>query len=179
MVKKTSIEGLLIIEMPDHSDERGFFREVFHVNEIEEVLRHEFKPLQMNHARSNSKVLRGIHAENWNKLIYPVNGEVFAVILDIRVDSPTFSKFETFTIDDSNRIALFISKGLANSYVVIGKDIVEYIYLVDRYYDGSPTKAIAYDDPDLNINWPISDPIISERDRNSIKLRELFPDKYK
>ena len=179
MVKKTSIQGLLIIEMPTHLDERGFFREAFHINEIEEALGFEFKVVQMNHAHSLPKVLRGIHAENWNKLIYPINGEVFVAIVDIREDSPTFAKFETFTINDENRIALFVSKGLANSYVVLGEKGVGYVYLVDAYYDGSPSRAIAYNDPDLNINWPVKDPNLSERDKNSIKLRELFPNKFR
>lgn len=179
MVKKTSIDGLLVIEMPAHPDERGFFREVFHLNEIEKTLGIKFNPVQLNHARSKPKVLRGIHGENWNKLIYPVNGEIFVAIVDIREDSATFGKYETFTISDQNRIALFISNGLANSYVVVGEREVDYLYLVDKYYDGSPTKAIAFDDPDLNIAWPIADPIISERDKNSIKLREMSPEKFK
>src|SRR5438132_166704 len=113
-VLKTSIEGLLILKRPTHKDDRGFFREIFHIDEIEQTLGIEFKGVQMNHAKSHPKVLRGIHAENWNKIIAPVNGEVFVAIVDIREDSPTFSKFETFTINDQNKIALFVSKGLAN-----------------------------------------------------------------
>jgi dTDP-4-dehydrorhamnose 3,5-epimerase len=177
-VQKTSIEGLLILKRPTHIDDRGFFREIFHINEIEQVLNIEFKGLQMNHAHSKSKVLRGVHAENWNKIIAPVNGEVFIAIVDIRVDSPTFGKYETFTINDKNRIGLFISKGLANSYCVTSDKDVDYIYLVDSYYDGSDQRAIAFDDPDLKIEWPISDPIISERDKNNPKLKDLFPEKF-
>ena len=177
-VTKTAIEGLLILKRPMHSDERGFFREIFHINEVEEVFGTEFKGVQMNNAYSKPKVLRGINDENWNKVVVPLNGEVFIAIADIRPDSPTFGKVETFTINNENRIALFVSKGLANSYCVIGEDNVDYIYLVDAYYDGSDTRAVAFDDPDLNINWPIDDPIISERDRNNPKLRDLFPEKF-
>ncbi|MBI2596836.1 dTDP-4-dehydrorhamnose 3,5-epimerase family protein [Candidatus Daviesbacteria bacterium] len=177
-VQKTSIEGLLILKRPIHKDARGFFREVFHINEIEETLNIEFKGVQMNHAFSKPKVLRGIHAENWNKIICPVNGEVFIAIVDIRLDSSTFTKVETFTINDQNRIALFVSKGLANSYCVTSEGSVDYIYLVDAYYDWTDTRAIAWDDPDLKINWPVKNPIISERDRNNPKLRELFPGKF-
>lgn len=178
-VVKTSIEGLLILKRPIHSDERGFFREIFHINEVEEVLGIEFKGVQMNHAYSKPKVLRGIHAENWNKIIVPLNGEVFIAIADIRSDSPTFSKVETFTINNENRVALFVSKGLANSYCVTGVQNLDYIYLVDSYYDGSDTRAVAFNDQDLNISWPIDDPIISERDKNNPKLRELFPEKFR
>ncbi|MCL4365984.1 dTDP-4-dehydrorhamnose 3,5-epimerase family protein [Patescibacteria group bacterium] len=178
-VLTTSIEGLLILKRPIHQDDRGFFREIFHIDEIEKVLNIEFKGVQMNHAYSVPKVLRGIHAENWNKIICPVNGEIFIAIVDIRVDSPTFGKFETFNVNNANRIALFVSKGLANSYCILGQSPVDYIYLVDAYYDGSDQRAIAWDDPDLNINWPIDDPIISERDKNNPKLRGLFPEKFK
>lgn len=178
-VQKTSIEGLLILKRPIHQDGRGFFREIFRLDEIEQDLNIQFKTIQMNHAFSVPKVLRGIHAENWNKVIYPVNGEVFVAIVDIRVDSPSFGKVETFLINNENRIALFVSRGLANSYCILGKECVDYIYLVDAYYDGSDTRAVAWNDPDLAINWPIKDPIISERDKNNPRLRELFPEKFK
>ncbi|OGE30562.1 hypothetical protein A3C59_00240 [Candidatus Daviesbacteria bacterium RIFCSPHIGHO2_02_FULL_36_13] len=171
MVKKTAIDGLLIIEMPTHEDERGFFREVFHLNEVNEALGFEFKPVQMNHSRSKPNVLRALHAENWNKLVYPASGKMFAAIVDIRADSPTYKKVETFNFDDSNKYALFISKGLANSICVNGDKDCDYIYLVDSYYDGTDTKAIAFDDPSLNIDWPVKNPIISKRDKNNPKLK--------
>ena len=178
-VQKTSIEGLLVLKRPIHQDDRGFFREIFHLDEIEKILNIQFRVLQMNHAHSLPRVLRGLHAENWNKIIYPVNGQVFIAIADIRIDSPTFEKVETFTIDNDNRIALFVSRGLANSYCVIGDRAVDYIYLVDAYYDGTDTQAIAWDDPNLAINWPVKDPIISQRDNNNPRLKDLFPEKFR
>ena len=164
-IKQTSIPGLLILERPVFSDERGFFRELFHKNELEEVAGIKFDGVQMNHSHSKPGVIRGIHAEAWNKIIYP--------------DSPTFAKVETFTINNNNRIGLFIPNGLANSLCVIGDQPADYIYLVDAYYDGSDTRAVAWDDPDLNINWPVKDTIISERDKNNPTLRNLFPEKFK
>ncbi|OGE33522.1 hypothetical protein A3J19_04485 [Candidatus Daviesbacteria bacterium RIFCSPLOWO2_02_FULL_41_8] len=178
-IKQTSIPGLLILERPVFSDERGFFRELFHKNELEEVAGIKFDGVQMNHSHSKPGVIRGIHAEAWNKIIYPVSGEVFIAIVDLRSDSPTFAKVETFTINNNNRIGLFIPNGLANSLCVIGDQPADYIYLVDAYYDGSDTRAVAWDDPDLNINWPVKDPIISERDKNNPTLRNLFPEKFK
>lgn len=177
-VKTTSISGLIILERPIYSDERGFFKEIFHLDELEKALGYEFKPVQANHSQSLKGVLRGLHAENWNKLVYPLTGKVFVAIADIRVDSPTFGKVVTFTIDDSNRFAIFIPKGLANSFCVID-GVVNYLYLVDAYYDGTDTRAIAYNDPDLKIEWPIDDPLISDRDKNNPTLRELFPEKFK
>lgn len=178
-VKKTSLSGLLVLERPMHKDARGFFKEIFHKDEIEAVLGIKFDGVQMNHSCSKPKVLRGLHAENWNKIVYPLTGQVFIAIVDIRLDSPTFGKVETFTISDDNRFGLFIPRGFANSFCVIGQKNVNYIYLVDSYYDGSDTRAVAWDDPDLRIVWPIKDPIISERDRHNPKLKELFPEKFK
>src|SRR3990167_5715448 len=178
-IKTTSIPGLLILERPIFSDERGFFRELFHKDELEKTAGLKFEGVQMNHSHSVPGAIRGIHAEKWNKIIYPVCGEVFIAIVYIRPDSPTFSKVETFNINDNNRIGLFIPNGLANSLCATGDQDVDYIYLVDAYYDGSDTRAIAWDDPNLAIDWPIKDPIISERDKNNPRLRELFPEKFK
>lgn len=178
-VKTTSIPGLLILERPIFSDERGFFRELFHLDELEKVSGAKFEAIQVNHSHSLPGVLRGIHAEEWNKVIYPVNGRVFIAIVDIRLDSPTFGKVETFHVDNSNRVGLFIPNGLANSLCVSGDTPADYIYLVDAYWDGTDTRAIAFDDPDLKIDWPIKNPIVSQRDRNNPRLRDLFPDKFK
>lgn len=178
-VKKTTIPGLLILERPIFPDDRGFFREIFHQDELEKIAGVKLSWIQMNHSHSNSKVLRGIHAERWNKIVYPLNGEVFVAIVDIREDSETFGKVETFIIDDKNRFGLFIPNGLANSLCVTSEGAVDYIYLVDAYYDGSDTRAVFWNDSDLNINWPIKDPIISDRDKNNPKLRDLFPEKFR
>lgn len=177
-IKTTSIPGLLILNRPIHKDGRGFFREIFRKDELEKITGVKFEGVQMNHSHSAPKVLRGIHAERWNKIVYPLNGEVFVAIIDVR-DGPTFSKAETFTISDNHRFGLFIPNGLANSLCVTSDTFVDYIYLVDQYYDGSDTRAIAWDDPDLAIAWPIKNPIISERDRNNPNLRDLFPEKFR
>lgn len=179
VVKKTSIPGLLVLDRPIFEDDRGFFREIFHKDELEEVAGINFDGVQMNHSHSKKNVLRGIHAERWNKIVYPLNGEVFVAIVDIREDSETFGKVETFVINDQNRIGLFIPEGLANSLCVTSEVSVDYIYLVDSYYDGSDTRAIAWDDSDLNIDWPIENPIISDRDKGNPTLKEMFPEKFK
>lgn len=167
------------MERPIFSDERGFFRELFHLDELEKISGIKFEAIQMNHSHSLPGVLRGIHAEEWNKVIYPVNGKVFIAIVDIRSSSPTFGKVETFHVDDSNRVGLFIPNGLANSLCVTGDTPADYIYLVDTYWDGTDTRAIAFDDPDLKIDWPIKNPVISQRDKNNPRFRDLFPDKFK
>lgn len=178
-MQKTTIKGLFIIESNVFSDSRGFFKEVFRLDELEDGIGKVFNFKQMNHSRSLPGVLRALHAENWNKLVYPVNGRMFTAVVDIRPESETFGKVETFDFDDSRREALFISNGLANSICVNGDEPVDYVYLVDNYYDGKDRRAIAWDDPDLNIKWPIKDPRISERDKNNPRLRDLFPEKFR
>jgi dTDP-4-dehydrorhamnose 3,5-epimerase len=182
-ITKTSIPGLFVVKRPVFPDERGFFHEIFRLNDLEAVSGIEFKPVQWSHARSNPKVIRGIHTEGWNKLIYPVSGKMFVAIADVRPESSTFGKVETFDFDadskDSNHKALFLSAGLGNSICVTSKTPLDYIYLVDEYWDNKKAQGIAWDDPDLNVDWPIKDPIISKRDRNNPKLKDLYPDKFK
>ncbi len=92
--------------------------------------------------------------------------------------STRFGIIETLTLDASEPTALFIPKGLANSICVAGDQPVNYLYLVDSYYDGTDLRAVAWDDPDLAIDWPIDDPILSDRDRANPTLRELFPERF-
>lgn len=180
-IRGTSIDGLYVIERPTFEDVRGFFHEVFRLNELEE-LGIKFKPVQWGHSRSLPNVIRAIHSEDWQKIVYPVNGKVFVAIADVRPESPTFMKVETFEIDNtvsgSPHSALFLPPGVGNSICVMGNEPVDYVYLVDEYWDDSKAKGIAWDDPDLNINWPVKKPIISERDRNNPTLRELYSDKF-
>lgn len=179
LIRETSIPGLLIIERPVFRDERGFFKEIIRLNELEKATGIKFNLKQWSHSFSKPRVIRALHAENWNKIVYPVTGKMFAAVVDIRPDSKTFAKVEEFNFDGKEHKALFVPKGLANSICVVGREPVHYLYIVDAYYDGSDTTALAWDDPDLNINWPVKNPILSERDRKNPTLRELFPEKFK
>ena len=178
-IKETNIKGLFVIDRPIFADDRGFFREVFRLKDLEEVLGFKFNIIQSNHAYSKPNVIRALHAENWNKLVYPISGKMFAAVVDTRPESETFGKVETFNFDSNFRKALFIPKRIANSICVNGEETVDYIYYVDSYYDGKDTRAFAWNDADLNISWPVKNPIISERDRNNPTLREAFPEKFK
>lgn len=177
----TSIPGLFVIERPVYVDDRGFFHEIYRQSELEKA-GVTFDPVQQNHARSNPGVIRGLHTEGWQKLVYPVNGKIFVAIADVRPDSPAFGCVETFTLDsedlDSKHIALFLPPRVGNSVCVIGDKQVDYIYLVDEYWAADKVSGIAWDDPDLNIPWPVNDPIVSERDRKNPTLRELYPEKF-
>lgn len=133
--------------------------------------------VQENHSRTWKGVLRGLHAENWEKLVYVPHGEVFTALADIRPDSLTFGQVETFYLGESNRSKLLVPRGMAHGFCVLSDD-AEYVYQVTAYYDGSPTPAVAWDDPDLAIPWPVENPILSDKDRVNPTLRELFPARF-
>ena len=177
-IRRGAIDGLLIIERPTIEDERGFFRETFRLSELEEALGTPVRFVQENHSRSKRAALRGLHAENWEKLVYVPHGEVFTAVADTRPDSPTFGRVETFVLGESNRNKVFLPPALAHGFCVLS-DRADYVYLVTKYYDGSDVSAVAWDDPDLAVPWPISDPILSERDRHNPTLRELYPDRFR
>jgi dTDP-4-dehydrorhamnose 3,5-epimerase len=107
---------------------------------------------------------------------------MFAAYVDVRPDSPTFGKYETFNFDNddlkSTHKAIFIPAGIGNSVCVTGETPVNYFYALDRYWEKGNEQGIAWDDPDLNIPWPVKNPIISERDRNNPNLCDLFPEKF-
>ena len=181
---KTGIEGVVLIQRPIRSDNRGFFHEIFRQSELEEFTGVKFSPVQWNHSYNKPGVIRSLHTENWNKLVYPITGILYAPIVDLRPESDTFGKVEYITIDntkeDSPRQAIFLPKGgIGNSICVMGEEDLHYMYLTDEYWDDSKARGVAWDDPDLAIKWPIKDPIISDRDKTNPKLRELFPDKFK
>ena len=173
-VLRGRLDGLLIVERPTLEDERGFFRESFRMNELAEALGAPVDFVQENHSRTRRGALRGLHAEQWEKLVYVPRGEVFTALADVRPSSQTFGRTETFILGDANRVKLFIPRGLAHGFCVLSED-ADYVYLVTAYYDGTDTTAVAWDDPDLAIPWPIRQPQLSERDQRNPRLRELFP----
>ena len=177
-IRELSIPGLLTVERPTRRDDRGFFREVVRWDELEAATGAAFRPVQWNHSVSLPGVLRALHAEAWNKLVYPVTGTMFTAIVDIRPERPSFGQVETLTLDAAEPSALFVPSGLANSICVVGDEPVHYLYVVDAYYDGTDTRAVAWDDPDLGIDWPVTDPVLSARDRGNPRLRDLFPDRF-
>jgi len=180
-IYKTGIEGLLYIDRKLLGDDRGFFSEVSHIPSIQKVSGTDFSIRQINHARSEKNVVRGIHAEDWNKFVFLATGKAFSAVVDLRPQSPTFKKVETFMLgfdESSLHGGLFIPKGLGNSVSVL-EGPLDYIYFVDKLYterDPAGDVAISLFDPELAIEWPISkeDMIISERDTNAVTVKEKF-----
>ncbi len=181
---KTSIPGVVLIQRPVHSDFRGFVHEPYNKKELQEATGVEFNPVQWTHALVHPGVIKAVHSENWNKLVYPVTGILYAPICDLRPESKTFGKVEYITIDntkeDSLHQAIFLPKGgIGNSVCVLGDEDLHYFYLIDEYWDDTKARGVAWDDPDLNIKWPLKKPILSDRDKNNPTLRQLFPEKFK
>lgn len=178
-VERTGIDGLLVVRWPTHGDERGFFRQTWQHGELAEALGREVSWVQGNHARSEPGVLRGFHAEPWDKLVYVARGVVLAAVADVRPDSPTFAQVATFRLGDppeGERIRLFVSEGLANAYCAL-EGPADYLYDVSAPWSPDADKrAVAWDDPDLAVDWPVAEPIVSEEDRANPALRERFPD---
>lgn len=180
-IYKTSIDGLYFLPHKVFHDDRGFYREMARIHEIEEVLGHKFEVKQLNQSQSKTNVIRGIHAEDWNKLVTVTSGLCFCAIVDLRPESNTFGKYEAFLLGTELEAlfgSIFISKGLGNSLCVV-KGPADYIYAVDAVWserDKSGDIAIALFDQDINIQWPISTDkmIYSERDKNAITLKERF-----
>lgn len=186
-VYRTGIPGLFYIAHQPNADARGFFLEVAAIDDIEGAWGRPFRVVQVNHSRSVQNVVRGLHAEDWNKLVMVASGVAFCALADVRPASPTFGKVETFLLGHGGAAgsaggALFIESGVANSFCVV-EGPVDYVYAVDKRYtnrDPKGDQAIALFDPDLNIQWPIdrAQMIISERDRQSKTLRALFPERF-
>jgi dTDP-4-dehydrorhamnose 3,5-epimerase len=175
----TSIPGLVVIERPTFGDERGFFREVERRHaDVDAALRAHVEHRQWNHSRSTKGVLRGIHVAEWTKCIYVVRGEAQAVIVDLRRDSPHFGRHESFVLGESRRAMLVVPPGCGNSFLVLS-DWVDYIYSVDREWYAGGEFGIAWDDPDLGIDWKLDgQPILSEKDAKLPRTREVFPEKF-
>lgn len=181
MIKKTNIEGLLIVEGGQtFEDDRGFFREPFRRNEFEEALGKPWIHVQENQAYSKKDVLRGIHVAPWDKFIYVPYGEVLSVIVDLRKDSPTFRQIFKMQIgfsnehsSSANKVKLFIPAGLGNSYLILSSEAV-YEYQVNQYYSPGIEQGIAWNDPELGIEWPVSEPILSEKDKKNPSLKEYL-----
>ncbi|HSW88027.1 MAG TPA: dTDP-4-dehydrorhamnose 3,5-epimerase family protein [Candidatus Saccharimonadales bacterium] len=177
MITTTEIPGLLVYERQTFADDRGFFREALEKRDIETVFGKKIDIVQWNHSRSLPGVIRGFHAEPWDKIIYATGGKVLSVIVDLRIDSPAFGKVLTFEIGENQRRTLFLPEGLGNSYCCQGDTPAEYFYLTTDYYASKPTPAVSINDPMLLKQfggWGVEKPLISEKDMQTPTLTEKF-----
>lgn len=182
----TKIPDLYYIRYPRYEDERGFFAEILKLPELEKILGHEMKIKQINFSLSKENVIRGLHAEDWNKLVTVISGRVFSAIVDINPDSPTFKQTEYFELSANENedwgMGLYLPSGLANSICSLQGNAC-YLYGVDKLYKERNKKgdmAISIFDPDLKIEWPLPKKkmILSDRDKKAVTMRKLFPDSF-
>ncbi len=176
-ITTTDINGVLIYERETFNDNRGFFREVLELRDLEKELGKQITIKQWNHSQSHPKVIRGFHAEPWDKLIYVVKGSVISVLVDFRTDSPTFGKAIKLTLGENDRKTIYLPQGVGNSFANIGDTDAEYLYLVTDYYEGKPTPAVSWQDPMVTNQfggWSIENPIVSEADMKHPTFKEKF-----
>lgn len=174
-VISTNIVDVKIIKPKVFGDERGFFLETFQQKRYQEMLGIELNFVQDNHSRSQKDVLRGLHFQKENpqgKLVRVVRGEVFDVAVDIRKDSPTYGKWVGVTLTEENKTQLWIPPGLAHGFAVLS-DIADFEYKCTNYYDPKSEGCLLWNDPTVNISWPISNPLLSAKDKLGKKLQEL------
>ena len=167
-VEKTPIEGLYVIEPTVHQDERGYFVETYNQRDFEEAgLYYTF--VQDNQSMSVKGVLRGLHFQKefpQAKLVRVIRGTVFDVAVDIRKNSPTYGKWYGVELSDDNKKQFLISEGFAHGFVVLS-DVAEFCYKVTDFYHPGDEGGIAYNDPDIGIEWPAAGNLImSQKDQN-------------
>jgi dTDP-4-dehydrorhamnose 3,5-epimerase len=172
-VTTTPLEGLLIINVDFHQDERGFFIESWHKKDFADAgLPLEF--VQDSHSRSGYRVLRGLHYQDQRapiaKLVRCTVGKMLDVAVDLRANSPTFGEWFSIELSADNKTQLFVPVGFAHGFATLS-DVCEVQYKQTGFYQPEAEGGIAWNDPGLAISWPFSDPILSKRDQNQISLK--------
>lgn len=174
-VTSLTLEGAKLIEPVVHGDHRGFFMESYNEKLMHEHgITHHF--IQDNHSLSaEAGVLRGMHYQlspkAQTKLIRVISGSIYDVILDIRQDSPTFGQWQGFILSDANKRQLLVPQGFAHGFCTLAAN-TQVIYKVDEYYSPEHDRGIAWNDSSLNIDWPVSDPILSDKDTRHPLLKD-------
>lgn len=174
---KTNIEGVVIIEPRIFKDDRGYFFESFSQREFEEKVC-ETTFVQDNESKSSYGVLRGLHFQKppfaQSKLVRVIKGAVLDVAVDIRKDSPTFGQYVSVELTGQNYRQFFIPRGFAHGFSVLSDEVV-FQYKCDNFYSPQSEGSIAWDDPDLDIDWhiPAEKVILSEKDSKHPRLKDL------
>jgi len=179
-VIKASIPEVLILEPTVFGDERGYFYESYNERDFIEKTGINVRFVQDNHSRSAKNVLRGLHyqiQQPQGKLVRVGAGEVYDVAVDIRRRSPSFGKWTANTLSDKNKRMLWVPAGFAHGFLVVS-DYADYIYKTTDYWAPSLERCIAWNDPALNIPWPLRGrPLLSGKDRQGLPFAraEVFP----
>jgi dTDP-4-dehydrorhamnose 3,5-epimerase len=169
---ETRLDGPLLLEPVVHADDRGFFQETYRRNVLAELgVEDEF--VQDNHSRSRRGVLRGMHVQpGMAKLIRCVGGEILDVVVDARPGSDSFGRWEAFELDGPGGRQVYCPDGFGHGFCVLSEE-ADVVYKCSAYYDPAREAGFRYDDPEVAIEWPAIELIVSERDRTAPLLREL------
>jgi len=175
------LKGAFEINLKPIKDNRGFFMRAFD-DKLFKKAGINNKWVQENHSRSGKKgIIRGLHFQlppfAETKLLRCIRGKVWDVFVDLRKDSETFGQWDAIELSEENKKMVLIPKGFAHGFCTL-TDISEVIYKVDNYYSPDHECGLIWNDTDLNINWPIDKPILSEKDRKNMTFKE-FIDKHK
>jgi dTDP-4-dehydrorhamnose 3,5-epimerase len=174
-VTLTTLSEVLLVEPRVFTDERGVFFESYSRKMYESSgIPGEF--VQDNHSLSNKNVLRGLHYQTGKgqaKLVRVTQGEVFDVAVDIRPQSPNFGRWVGVRLSGENRKQLYIPTGFAHGFCVLS-ETAEFLYKCSNYYSPADERGLAWDDPDIGIDWPVSAPILSIKDRRNPHLKDLL-----
>jgi dTDP-4-dehydrorhamnose 3,5-epimerase len=171
---ETALPGVMVIEPQVFGDERGFFMETFHQARYADFNIHATL-VQDNLSLSQKGVLRGLHFQHprpQGKLIQVLKGEVFDVAVDIRIGSPTFGKWVSVTLSSENRRQVYIPPDFAHGFLVTSDEAL-FAYKCTEYYCPETESAICWDDPEIGIDWPIENPVLSQKDSSLPRLKDI------
>jgi dTDP-4-dehydrorhamnose 3,5-epimerase len=168
------IPGVVLIETKKFGDDRGFFMETYKQSKFANAgIKEHF--VQDNHSRSVRGVLRGLHYQKdphaQGKLVRCLHGKIFDVAVDIRIGSPTFGKWAGAELSGDNNLMLYVPKGFAHGFLVLS-DTTEVLYKCTEEYAPEDDRGILWNDPTINIAWPVTDPLLSEKDRTRPLLKD-------
>ena len=171
---ETRLEGTVLLEAEVHGDERGFLVETFSAAAWADLgVRVEF--VQDNHSRSGASTLRGLHFQTspgQAKLVRCPRGRIWDVAVDLRRDSLTYGQWEGHVLDDERHRQFFLPVGFAHGFCVLS-DVADVHYKLSSYFDPATEAGIAWDDPDVAVEWPLSEPRLSGRDSDAPRLSEI------
>jgi dTDP-4-dehydrorhamnose 3,5-epimerase len=172
------LQGLLILEPKVFGDARGFFMETWNRRRYREAGL-DFDFVQDNLSVSRRGILRGLHFQNptpQGKLVSVLQGEVFDVAVDLRQSSPTFGKWHATPLSAENKRQFFIPPGFAHGFQVLSESAM-FHYKCTDFYSPKDEMTLRWDDPDIGIQWPATEPILSEKDTKGLRLRDLPRDR--
>jgi dTDP-4-dehydrorhamnose 3,5-epimerase len=170
---ETKLDGVVLVEPQVHGDERGFFVETYS-REAWAGLGVDAEFVQHNHSRSSQGTLRGLHFQTepgQAKLLRCARGAILDVAVDLRRDSATYGQWEAHVLDDERHHQLFVPIGF-----VVLSEVADVAYLVSSVYDPATEAGIAWDDPEVGIDWRVAEPLLSERDKSAPRLSEIADD---